>query len=251
MIFNTIVAGGTKKWRRPCLKFSSESEFRIPFLQNSSDFPDGKIEFSFDEVEWFPVTSGNTIISDLDRQNSGLQVLYICGTGNTHIGSLFSELQAQTPVDCSGYVETLLDWESVAVERRIHISSEFCFQGLFGNVSALRSGPSIYRRTFLNNYCYSGMFSGCNNLETLPKLFARNLYDFSYDQMFANCAKIMLSETQSDDYPTPYQIPFDNSTIISEGYGALNGMFAGTGGTFTGTPEPNKTYYLHKSCRIV
>lgn len=251
MIFNTIVAGGTKKWSKPCLKFSSKSEFTIPFPQNSSSFPDGKIEYSFDGLKWLPITLGDTISSSLDPQNSGLQVFYICGTGNTYIGSLFSGLLAENPVDCSGYVETLLDWESVALEKRISISTGHCFEGLFGEVSALRSGPSIYRRTFLNDYCYGGMFSGCNNLETLPKLFAINLPDYPYYQMFANCAKIMLSETQSDDYPTPYQIPFNNHTITSQGYGALENMFAGTGGTFTGTPELNKTYYLHKSCRIV
>ena len=32
---------------------------------------------------------------------------------------------------------------------------------------------------------------------------------------------------------------------------ALNDMFAGTGGTFTGTPEINTTYYLSTSNTVV
>lgn len=248
MIFNTTLAGGKKKWRRPCLKFSSEGLFQIRF--SNLHGLGGKVEVSFDEVEWRQITGNDTIQSTLDPQNSGLQVLYVCGTGNTNTSDLFNGLGAETLVDCSGYIESVLDWETVALEKRTRIKSEYCFEGLFSEWFALRSAPSILPSTILGNFCCAAMFVNCVNLETLPKLFEKNIPDGAYMQMFEGCSKIMLSETQSDDYPTSYRIPFVKD-IEDVGHDALNGMFANTGGTFSGTPEPNKTYYLHKSCKII
>lgn len=248
MIFNTTLAGSKKKWRRPCLKFSSEGGFQITF--SALKALGGKVEGSFDEVEWRQITSNDTIQSTLDPQNSGLQVFYICGTGNINISRLFLGLDAENLVDCSGYIESVLDWETVALEKRTIIKSEYCFQGLFSALPALRSAPSILRSTILGNFCCSAMFANCENLETLPKLFEKNIPEGAYMSMFEGCSKIMLSETQSDDYPTSYRIPFVKD-IEHVGSSALDGMFANTGGTFSGTPEPNKTYYLHKSCKII
>lgn len=244
MIFNTTLAGGTKKWRRPCLKFSSEGSF--VFSMSVSDLS-GKMEASTDGVHWKQVNSDSGVSAAPDKATQTYN-LYLSGTGNTRVGAPWQSFRAETLVDCSGYIETLLDWETVAIGG-IPAMSDYAFSDFFGGLSDLRNAPS-FLSTDLPTGCCAGMFRDCTNLITLPKLPASNIPGAAYNTMFSGCSQIMLSETQSDDYPTPYRIPFskDAETVADT---ALVDMFLGTGGTFTGTPEPNKTYYLHKNCRIV
>ena len=60
--------------------------------------------------------------------------------------------------------------------------------------------------------------------------------------MFYDCSSLKLSSTQIGEYTQEYRIPSFGSGITSQ-Y-ALNLMFTSTGGTFTGTPTINTTYYL-------
>nr|DAG16275.1 MAG TPA: hypothetical protein [Caudoviricetes sp.] len=247
MIFNTTLAGGTKKWRRPCLKFSSKDGFG--FSMGISDLS-GKMEASQDGIHWRQLNNDYLLAKpDATTQTYNL---YLSGTGNTMLGSPWLSFDAAALVDCSGYIETLLDWETVAIGE-VPTMGEGCFQGFFSSITnfrnILQSAPS-FLATDLSEACYLNMFVNCENLVTLPKLPASVIPQIAYSQMFTGCSKIMLSETQSDDYPTPYRIPFAKD-VEDVGSGALTDMFAGTGGTFTGTPEPNTTYYLHKSCKIV
>ena len=62
-----------------------------------------------------------------------------------------------------------------------------------------------------------------------------------YSSMFNGCTKIKLSTTQTGEYQTPYRIPTTGAGT-NVAYSLIN-TFANTGGTFTGTPEINKTYY--------
>lgn len=248
MIFNTTLAGGTKKWRRPCLKFSSEGNFQITFSEGNLS---GKIEVSKDGTHWSRAST-NSVEALFDKTSQSYN-LYISGTGNKGIGVFpANAFVSDALIDCSGYIETLLDWETVAIGG-IPAIGDYAFANFFGGLpdlgNALRSAPS-FLSTDLPTGCYTAMFRDCTNLITLPKLPASSISGSAYNEMFSGCSKIMLSETQSDDYPTPYRVPFSKDAETVEG-DALIDMFAGTGGTFTGTPEPNKTYYLHKSCRIV
>ena len=56
--------------------------------------------------------------------------------------------------------------------------------------------------------------------------------------------QIKLSATQTDTYTKEYRIPATGAGTTATN--ALSGMFTLTGGTFTGTPKINTTYYLHK-----
>lgn len=244
MIFNTTLAGGSKKWRRPCLKFSSEGIFN--FAMNTSNLS-GKLEVSPDGIHWKQVNDNYGYSAKFDATTQTYN-LYLSGTGNTELQSPWLSFDGETLVDCSGYIETLLDWETVAIGE-VPTMDEACFQTFFSGRTILQSAPS-FLATDLSEGCYTAMFQGCTNLVTLPKLPATVIPRVAYNTMFAGCSKIMLSETQSDDYPTPYRIPLAKDAE-SVGADALEGMFEGTGGEFTGTPEPNKTYYLHKNCRIV
>jgi len=60
--------------------------------------------------------------------------------------------------------------------------------------------------------------------------------------MFYSCAKLKLSTTQTGNYTTAYRIPKSGTGTTATD--ALANMFSGTGGTFTGTPSINTTYYL-------
>ena len=67
--------------------------------------------------------------------------------------------------------------------------------------------------------------------------------------MFNGCTKIKLSSTQTEEYTQEYRIPtFGTGTTAID---ALTNMFTNTGGTFTGTPSINTTYYISTDNMIV
>ena len=67
--------------------------------------------------------------------------------------------------------------------------------------------------------------------------------------MFFGCTSLKLSSTQTDEYTQEYRIP--SSVAETTATDALSGMFTETGGTFTGTPEINTTYYLSSDNMVV
>jgi hypothetical protein len=85
------------------------------------------------------------------------------------------------------------------------------------------------------------MFQECYSIETLPELPATTLEEDCYSWMFCDCGRIRISSTQSDEYSNAYRIPTSGTGTTATG--ALYAMFGRTGGTVTGTPEINTTYY--------
>ncbi|WP_405345189.1 hypothetical protein [Ruminococcus sp.] len=119
--------------------------------------------------------------------------------------------------------------------------AESCYSQMFSGCGRLTTAPELPATT-LALRCYERMFYRCMSLTTAPELPATELADYCYCYMFIGCSNIKLSETQTAEYSIPYSVPSggDGTTAPPT---ALNGMFAGTRGTFTGTPEINKTYY--------
>ncbi len=115
-----------------------------------------------------------------------------------------------------------------------------CYQGMFSGCTSLVQAPALPATTLSQN-CYQGMFSRCVNLETLPSLPALEITYYSYYKMFFGCVKIKLATESSGEYITPYRIPITGNGSVSA-YG-LSSMFSETGGTFTGQPDINTTYY--------
>ena len=113
-----------------------------------------------------------------------------------------------------------------------------CYEAMFNGCYSLTSPPAIMATSLVSACCRS-MFQNCNNLEKLPKLYSTTLVTNCYTSMFYTCPKIKLSETQTDEYQTPYSIPYTGTGTGS----GMNNMFLSTGGTFTGTPTINTTYY--------
>lgn len=119
----------------------------------------------------------------------------------------------------------------------------YCYYQMFYGCESLTITPELPATTLADN-CYGNMFGNCISLTTLPQLPATILTDGCYELMFWNCILIKLSTTPSDVYKYEYRIPILGTGI--DNY-SLTGMFSGTGGTFTGTPTINTTYYTdHK-----
>ena len=93
------------------------------------------------------------------------------------------------------------------------------------------------------------MFYNCTSLTQAPELPATTLVVGCYQDMFGGCTSLKLSSTKTDKYIQEYRIPSSGNGVIANN--ALLNMFMGTGGTFTGTPQINKTYYLSSDNMIV
>lgn len=123
-----------------------------------------------------------------------------------------------------------------------------CYMYMFQDCTSLITAPALPATT-LAFQCYTDMFSGCTGLTAVPELPATTLTVSCYYYMFKNCTSLKLSATQTGNYTKAYRIPtFGTGTTESQ---ALLSMFSGTGGTFTGTPEINTTYYLDASNTII
>lgn len=124
----------------------------------------------------------------------------------------------------------------------------YCYESMFRSCTGLTTLPNgLLPATTLATYCYRYMFYGCNKLVDLPSLAATTLKNNCYQYMFGQCTVIKLSTTQVDDYQTPYRIPSSGTGTTASN--ALANMFTGTGGTFTGAPTINTTYYTSNTVR--
>ena len=126
--------------------------------------------------------------------------------------------------------------------------ANYCYSGMFQGCTALTQAPSLPATTLANG-CYFNMFLRCTALTQAPSLPATTLANSCYETMFGSCTSLKLSSTQTDEYTQEYRITSSgNGTTAAH---ALSGMFASTGGTFTGTPEINTTYYLSSDNMII
>ncbi len=120
-----------------------------------------------------------------------------------------------------------------------------CYSEMFAGCTSLTTAPKL-PATKLAPMCYQRMFYVCTSLTTAPELPATTLEYGCYGYMFAGCESIKLSETQTAEYSIPYSVPSGGDATPASPT-TLKNMFAGTGGTFTGTPTINKTYYVPAS----
>lgn len=123
-----------------------------------------------------------------------------------------------------------------------------CYRYMFNGCTALVQAPELPATT-LAGYCYANMFNGCTALTQAPVLSATTLETWCYSNMFKDCSKIKLSTTQTGEYTQKYRIPSSGTGTTATN--ALMNMFSGTGGTFTGTPEINTTYYLSNTNTVI
>ena len=116
-----------------------------------------------------------------------------------------------------------------------------CYSNMFEGCTSLTTAPELWANDLASG-CYRSMFQDCTSLTTPSELPATDLMNSCYRSMFRGCTGIKLSTEQTAEYSVPYSIPKEGTG--SMGSNALNDMFTGTGGTFTGTPTINTTYYI-------
>ena len=126
--------------------------------------------------------------------------------------------------------------------------ASYCYNYMFKDCTALTQAPAL-PATALVQSCYKTMFQGCTALTQAPALPATTLADYCYQSMFQGCTSLKLSSTQTGEYTQEYRIPASGTGTSTTD--ALTDMFTNTGGTFTGTPEINTTYYLSTDNMIV
>ena len=126
--------------------------------------------------------------------------------------------------------------------------AEYCYNDMFYSCTSLTQVPALPATT-LKNYCYQAMFYSCTSLTQVPALPATTLKNYCYRYMFQNCTSLKLSSTQTDEYTQEYRIPSSGTGTTATN--ALTYMFISTGGTFTGSPAINTTYYLSNTNTIV
>ena len=126
--------------------------------------------------------------------------------------------------------------------------AESCYQFMFYDCTSLTQAPALPATTLAEG-CYGSMFSYCTSLTKAPALPATTLANSCYNGMFYGCTSLKLSSNKTDEYIQEYRIPTTNTGTTATD--ALIAMFANTGGTFTGTPTINTTYYLSTDNMIV
>ncbi len=126
--------------------------------------------------------------------------------------------------------------------------ANYCYTHMFSGCTSLTKAPALPVTTLANS-CYMSMFYGCTSLTQAPALPATTLTSWCYYSMFDGCTSLKLSATQTDEYTQEYSIPMTGTGTTASN--ALTNMFTSTGGTFTGTPEINTTYYLSSDNMIV
>ena len=140
---------------------------------------------------------------------------------------------------CAGmFMETSIVKAPDIPARLIDISG--C-QKMFYGCKNLTRAPKI-SAVYINHDAFTNMFNGCINLETLPKILAKSDETDGFAGMFRDCKKIKLSLEKTGEYVNEFAIPYNKNGRYQHSDNLYN-MFTGTGGTFTGTPTINTTYY--------
>ncbi len=248
-------------------KCDNHSDWPNPSIISNSGYWNGIIEYSTNATQW-NVWDGATVISSADGK------LYLRGIGNTYITtrealncSFYFQINGEQ-VSCTGNIETLLDYETVA--RGEHPNADMdCFSNMFYGCTALITPPDILMDEIPGVACaemfwgcsnmtkapritatklmygdnMQNMFYGCTNLNQLPELLPLEIDAWDYTNMFYGCSNIKLSTEKTDEYKYEYRIPSKGTGILLDEECSITDMFTNTGGTFTGTPEINTTYY--------
>ena len=226
---------------RAYLTFSSEDDFTIAIYNKKKNW-NGTLYTSTDATTWTEWDGKNAVSS-----SNGL--LYLRGSNNTYytrsVGSQGKlVITATSGVNCSGNLETILDWETV--ENGLHPTLEFygmnymfmdcsalvsapellfddvptyALSYLFENCVNLVNGPSILPATTVASAAYQGMFYNCPSLVNGPsEISATTLYRATCRDMFYGCSSLVIG-------PEICATTYSNTAVSSVGDGPLYRMF--------------------------
>lgn len=163
-----------------CLTFTGkDSEFTLKATNKTWD---GTLEWSTDQYTWTALV-GTEEIQSADKK------LYLRGKENTKFYDNTNRNGVKwvlsEKADCSGNIQTLLDWENPPES----INTEDCYIQMFNGCTNLTTAPELPATT-LAKFCYGSMFMNCTNLTSAPKLPATTLKDNCYLSMFYGCESL-------------------------------------------------------------
>ena len=171
----------------PYVTFTAKSE--QTFNMNSSYFSLGEneyFEYSVGDGEWQRLTTVDNITFGGTLGSLRLRGKSSKGTATGYANySIIKFTTANSPVDCTGDIRTLIDYENYANANTTN--ARFCI--LFLGNTELRTSPSLPAQS-LADYCYHEMFKGCSKLTTAPTLPAEILANNCYEYMFSDCTAL-------------------------------------------------------------
>ena len=176
----------------PYVTFTAESEqtftFSIPEKFATALGENEYFEYSVGDGEWTRFTTTVENIS-FGGSHGNLRLRGKSSKGTAlNSGSGCSRIKfttANSPVDCTGDIRTLIDYENYADVSTA--DAKFC--SLFYQNTELRTAPKLPATT-LANYCYQEMFTYCTALTTAPELPAKTLAELCYCLMFSGCTAL-------------------------------------------------------------
>ena len=238
---------------------------------NINDIP---FEYSTDGTSWEPYTLGSKVVMSAVGDK-----VYFRST-STETKPLAKSDDIRYNFSTTGLLESIIvsgDATTMLNKNGTDTIPDYGLTGLFRGCDGLKSiSPGLLPATKLGKYCYKRMFYYCINLSEIPEgllpattpkegcyesmfefcprltvdkippslfIFQGTLPNRTYASMFKDCTRIMLSETPGNEYSIPFRFPADGTASNTN---ALNDMFTGTDGTFTGAPSLNTTYYGYK-----
>ena len=181
----TIALAGT-----PYLTFTAQGEQTFTMTTNEHYALDASLQYSLDGNTWEALTAGDEIPFDEDHP---LRLRGESRTGTAENDMRYSKIVFgnNTPVDCTGDIRTLVDWENY--ENADTDEARFC--GLFYGCSALTTAPALPATT-LAVLCYFEMFRDCTSLTAVPAILpATTLAENCYQSMFYNCKALATAPT--------------------------------------------------------
>ena len=253
----TVIGSNAEADLVPYVTFSAESEQTFKMDFGSFTLGTGEyFEYSVGGGKWVQFTS--TVENIKFGGNLGslrLRGKSSKGTATNYYDDAYSTIEFTTtnsPVDCTGDIRTLIDYENYADVSTA--DAKFC--QLFYQNTQLRTAPALPAET-LASFCYFYMFYGCTSLTTAPKLPAKTLASYCYHHMFSGCTSLttapkLPAETLAE---ICYQGMFSGCTSLSTApelpaetlaYGCYSDMFSGCTSLTTAPELPAET--LAESC---
>lgn len=198
MAFSVLFAPNVRAAGRNCITFSADEPFGIVVVA-TENAPDVHLEYSTDGTDWSQVDIGQSCWAA--QQDSGDKYkLHFCGKNNDTLSVVSRQDHlivysynyfklaggsSATEIACSGYVESLLDYEQSAKGKSP------AYTCLFQDFQTLTEAPSLSANAVEPYGCYK-MFQSCTSLRKAPQLPATKLSESCYVDMFKDCVSLKL-----------------------------------------------------------
>lgn len=178
----------------PYITFSASAEQGLTLYNNPKLYAEG-LQYSLNGGDWTNFEKSSTVTfggtnGDLRLRAYNANGIY-CERPDMEVtnGEIYRRyvfvFSNATPVDCSGDIRTLVNYENYENANTTNAR----FSGLFGELTALKSAPDL-PITDLAEKCYEEMFSGCTSLASAPELPATTLSPYCYRFMFSKCTSL-------------------------------------------------------------